>query len=286
MKECLYDPRGYFIIKGTEKVALIQEQMAKNRMIIEKDSKTKQILASVACDTLDTKSRLEVRVKAGKVYCKSNSFTELIPVFVMFKAMGVESELMIFQLIGREIAILEGLSLSLEDSYKLNITTQAHALHWIGTRLRLSKYQNQSQPNTKSPIDEAREVLAHIILAHISCKKFDFSCKVIYLSLMVRGVIEAQKNNKKMDDKDYYGNKRLECAGYLLGLLFEDKLKVFNSELKKQIDRALVKRKANEVIDVTSFMKGNDVITHGIANAISTGNWSIKRFKMERQGVT
>ena len=41
MKECPHDPRGYFIIRGTEKVALIQEQMAKNRIIIEKDSKTK-----------------------------------------------------------------------------------------------------------------------------------------------------------------------------------------------------------------------------------------------------
>jgi DNA-directed RNA polymerase III subunit RPC2 len=34
-KECPYDPRGYFIIKGTEKVLLIQEQMSKNRIIIE-----------------------------------------------------------------------------------------------------------------------------------------------------------------------------------------------------------------------------------------------------------
>jgi DNA-directed RNA polymerase III subunit RPC2 len=31
MKECIYDPKGYFILKGTEKVVLIHEQMAKNR---------------------------------------------------------------------------------------------------------------------------------------------------------------------------------------------------------------------------------------------------------------
>jgi DNA-directed RNA polymerase III subunit RPC2 len=35
VKECPYDPRGYFIIKGVEKVLLIQEQMSKNRIIIE-----------------------------------------------------------------------------------------------------------------------------------------------------------------------------------------------------------------------------------------------------------
>ena len=39
IQECPYDPRGYFIIKGVEKVLLIQEQMSKNRIIIEIDSK-------------------------------------------------------------------------------------------------------------------------------------------------------------------------------------------------------------------------------------------------------
>lgn len=39
IKECPYDPRGYFIIKGSEKVVLIQEQISKNRIIIEVDAK-------------------------------------------------------------------------------------------------------------------------------------------------------------------------------------------------------------------------------------------------------
>ena len=36
--ECPLDPGGYFIVKGVEKVILSQEQMSKNRIIIEKDS--------------------------------------------------------------------------------------------------------------------------------------------------------------------------------------------------------------------------------------------------------
>ena len=38
-KECPLDPGGYFIVKGVEKVILIQEQLSKNRMIVETDKK-------------------------------------------------------------------------------------------------------------------------------------------------------------------------------------------------------------------------------------------------------
>lgn len=39
MNECPMDPGGYFIVRGTEKVILIQEQLSKNRMIVDTDSK-------------------------------------------------------------------------------------------------------------------------------------------------------------------------------------------------------------------------------------------------------
>lgn len=33
--ECPQDPGGYFIVKGTERVVLMQEQLSKNRIIVE-----------------------------------------------------------------------------------------------------------------------------------------------------------------------------------------------------------------------------------------------------------
>lgn len=37
MNECPLDPGGYFVVKGTEKVILVQEQLSKNRIIVETD---------------------------------------------------------------------------------------------------------------------------------------------------------------------------------------------------------------------------------------------------------
>ena len=46
LNECPLDPGGYFIVNGTEKVILVQEQLSKNRVIVETD-KNKDIQASV-----------------------------------------------------------------------------------------------------------------------------------------------------------------------------------------------------------------------------------------------
>lgn len=47
LNECPLDPGGYFVVKGTEKVILVQEQLSKNRIIVEADTKKGLVQASV-----------------------------------------------------------------------------------------------------------------------------------------------------------------------------------------------------------------------------------------------
>jgi len=126
-------------------------------------------------------------------------------------------------------------------------------------------------------------------LPHIPQRKFDYYPKAVYLALMVRRLLQAIHDSSKIDDKDYYGNKRLESAGQLMSLLFEDKFKMFNSELKSELDKLFSKSKRpdnlkTEIIQI--FEKNSGGFTKGIMSTVSSGNWNLKRFKMERAGVT
>lgn len=66
--------------------------MAKNRIFVEYDSKTKTFLSSVQSKNFETISKTKIIVKDGKLYVKSNSFTEPIPIFILFKAMNMQNE--------------------------------------------------------------------------------------------------------------------------------------------------------------------------------------------------
>ena len=90
----------------------------------------------------------------------------------------------------------------------------------------------------------------------------------MYVGLMIRRVIQAENDPTSVDDRDYYGNKRLELAGSLLSLLFEDLFKRMNFELKQIADKNIPKIKATQ-FDILKFFRP-DTITLGLENAIQT----------------
>ncbi|KAH7098892.1 DNA-directed RNA polymerase [Auriculariales sp. MPI-PUGE-AT-0066] len=248
--ECPLDPGGYFIVKGTEKVILVQEQLSKNRIIVERDPVKGVVQASVTSSTHGgLKSKTYVVTKKGSIYLRHNSFSEDVP--IAYKAI---------------------FSPNLEEASKASVFTRQQALEYVGARIRL---QRRLIGPRRPAWEEALEALATIVLAHVPVENLDFRPKAVFVATMTRRVIMAVHDEKLVDDRDYVGNKRLELAGQLLALLFEDLFKTFNTQLKSNIDRCLrsLRAQANH-------------ITAGFVRAISTGNWSLKRFKMERAGVT
>lgn len=70
-----------------------------------------------------------------------------------------------------------------------------------------------------------------------------------------------------------------------MSLLFEDLFKRLNSDLKRQADAVLSKANRATQFDIAKCIR-TDTITYGLESALSSGNWIIKRFRMERKGVT
>ena len=162
-------------------------------------------------------------------------------------------------------------------------------------------------PSRKPKMEEARELLSSVILAHVPVASFNFRPKYIYVALMIRRVITAMFQPVTIDDRDYYGNKRLELcvrrpaparsaarlpvdsaasgfagmfraavaaprAGQLLALLFEDLFKRFNGELKKNIDQVLSKPNRAVQFDARRYLDlRQETITNGLVLALSTG---------------
>ncbi|KAJ3280249.1 DNA-directed RNA polymerase III core subunit ret1 [Borealophlyctis nickersoniae] len=291
IQECPLDPGGYFIIRGTEKVILIQEQLSKNRIIVETD-RTGLINASVTSSTHEKKSKTNVIYgKTGRCVLKHNSLTSEVSVVVIMKAMGVESDREIAELIcGNDRAFLDLFAPSLEECSKLAIYTQQQALEFIGAKIKMTATKSRVGIK-RNWAEEARDLLATTVLAHVPVEEINghsnFRPKCIYVALMVRRCLQAVRDGGVVDDRDFVGNKRLELAGQLLSLLFEDLFKSWIAAIKRTVDTNLKKANRTSQYDPQSAVSQTArFITDGLFRAISSGNWNVKRFKMERAGVT
>ncbi|XP_047955426.1 DNA-directed RNA polymerase III subunit 2 [Salvia hispanica] len=277
--ECPLDPGGYFIVKGTEKVILMQEQLSKNRIIIDTDQKG-CVQASVTSSSETRKSKTVIRIEKEKIYLHLNGFTSKVPIMIVLKAMGMESDQEVVQMIGRDPRYSELLLPSIEDSVKEGVHTQSQALEFLDRKVQKSQFYT---PIVKE--GRALKILQETFLANVPVHENNLRPKCIYVAVMLRRMIEAILNKDTLDDKDYVGNKRVELSGQLLALLFEDLFKTMNEMAQQKIEALLNKTARTSRFDISQHIR-NDCITNGLERALSTGNWDIKRFRMNRKGMS
>ena len=112
MGECRYDQGGYFIIDGKEKVLVAQEFSAENKIIIQKknDEKIKwtatirssnentfepartNVIQYVVRNVKHKLMGVEVSVPEGEYMIKIPTLTAEIPVCILFRALGIETD--------------------------------------------------------------------------------------------------------------------------------------------------------------------------------------------------
>ena len=288
MDECPLDPGGYFIVNGTEKVILVQEQLSKNRVIVEADARKELISASVTSSTHERKSKTYVVLKKDLLFMRHNILNEDIPIAILFKAMGVTSDMEMMAIVaGTDSALQEDFAVNFEESIRLGVNTQQQALEYLGARIKITRKPAGFGVARRNYVQEALEAVSGVLVAHVPIEKLNFRPKALYFAHMARRVLMAKHDSSLVDDRDYVGNKRLELAGQLLALLFEDLFKKYNQDIKVNMDKLLRKPVRTELFDPAFIMTGHgNHITQGMNRAIATGNWNLRRFRMDRAGVT
>ncbi|KAF7051047.1 hypothetical protein CFC21_059332 [Triticum aestivum] len=263
--ECPLDPGGYFIVKGNEKVILIQEELPKNHIIIMTDRKGR-VTASVMSSADGIKSKTLVVMDNKKIYLDSNQFTKLIPIIVVLKAMGMESDQEVVQMLGRDPRYGDLLFLSIQECASEGIYTQQQALQYMDGK-----------------------VLHNHFLAHVPVKNGNLRAKSIYTGVILRRMMDAVLNADTFDDKDYLGNKRLQLSGELVSLLFEDLFKRMNLLAMDIMGKTMSNNTSEDrdgVLNFKQIIERASNITSGMELAINTGNWNTGQFGMSRKGVS
>jgi len=226
-------------------------------------------------------------MRHDRIYVKHNFLGEDVPIVLVLKALGIHSDHEILLLVaGHDNLYQDTFSVNFEECAKLGIVTQHEALEYIGSKIQF-KGRNHGPESRRKYVQEAIEALSNVLINHVPVHGLDFRPKALYLAHMTRRTIMAYHDSSLVDDRDYYGNKRLELAGQLLSLLFEDLFKKFNHDIKLAIDKVLKKPARTEEFDAIRYLTMHaNPITAGIQRSVGTGNWDLKRFKMKRAGVT
>ncbi len=266
------DPGGYFIINGSERVLVTQEDLAPNRILIEEASKSSSFthIAKVFSTSRGFRAPVTIeRKRTGELRVSFPSVPGKIPLAILMKALGLEQDREIVDVISDDDELRNELIVTIEQSAPINAmkedeggTTRTNALDFIGKRVAVGQTKEYR-------LARAEKVLDRYLLPHIGTEDDTRLHKAYYLGQMVERLIELVLNKRTPDDKDHYANKRLKLSGDLLMSLFRVALYSLTRDIKYQLERTAVRgRKPNIRTAVRA-----DVITQRLKHALATGNW-------------
>lgn len=290
--ECHVDQGGYFIINGSEKVLLAQERMSANHVFVfvkSQPSKYSHVaeVRSVAdvsnrpATTLQVKLLARGSSKGGvsgqTIVCTLPSIRQDIPIVIVFRALGFQNDNEVMSHICYEFRneeLMTMLMASIEEAQV--IQDQDVALDFIGKRGATVAVSRDKR------IKYARDILQLEFLPHISTEPDSELKKGYFLGYMVNRMLQVALKRRPEDDRDHYGNKRLDLAGPLMAGLFRQLLRKLTKDVKATCRRIL---NAGGEIDVTSVIKSS-IITHGLKYALATGNWNASSSAPVKTGVS
>lgn len=284
--ECEFDPGGYFIVNGSEKVLIALERMIENKPLVftKKDSNTLTYTVQVNSRSYTSDSRQIISIKLRKDNILSIRVPILneIPVFILLRALGIESDhdiinYTVYDLNDAGMINLVRISLEncIDEATGEKILTQEQAMNYLINKLRvLKKYKyNETDKDVKQQEKKLhlQTLLNDSFLPHMET---DLIHKAYYLGFMIHKLLQCFLKRIEPDDRDSFINKRVDLPGTLMYELFKQSYKKMLNECSKFF------RKRNNDDDnpqnVINQIKPN-IIEQGLKTALLTGAWDKRK---------
>jgi DNA-directed RNA polymerase subunit B len=257
------DPGGYFIINGSERVLVLQEDLATNRVLVDVQSESSsapyvaKVLSAAAGVRIPT---VMERLKDCTLHVSFPAVAGRIPLVIMMRALGLETDREVVEAVSLDPEVQRELLASLEAAS--SIIKVEDALDYVGGKIVFG------QPRERR-IERACMVIDKYFLPHLGSRPEDRRRKAYFLGQMAEKLIELVLGRRKPDDKDHYANKRLRLPGDLLASLFRVAFKNLCRDLQYQLERL---KDRGLGVRIGTLVRA-DVITERLRHALATGNW-------------
>ena len=302
--ECKMDPGGYFIINGSEKTCLGQEKAADNKMYIFKNkenSKWNYTAEMRCCPYWKVISPKQIYIMTSykpsdtifTIYVQLPKLKKTVPLFVLFRALGIHSDKDICKYILLDIdnekntKYLNLLKGSIQEGHKY--ITYEESLQYIKSYVTYTPINMTHEEGDKKKTNFTHEILNNDLFPNCITKKE----KIFTLGLMVNNLLKCCIGEREPDDRDSYENKRVELTGTLLNNLFRNYFNKVIKDISKLVIREINNGswKSSEdytnIINLTNIYKivKSSTIENGLKRALSTGDFGIKQMNSNKVGV-
>ncbi len=255
------DVGGYFMINGNERVLVNVEDLASNRIFIEKkDIGPSEYVARVFSEMGSYRIPHTIeQMKDGIFYLTFTRFKR-VPLIPVLKALGMTKDQEIVKMICAE-KNYDSIFINLYDSAE--IKTEDDALEYLSKRAGISQPKEAKFERTKDQLDR-------YLLPHLGTQSKDRILKAYNLCKMVRKFLQASSDGLPLPDKDHYANKRLKLSGDLLEDLIRTNLRSLVQDILYNFQR-LVKRGKFQSIKI---IIRDELLTSNIKSSLATGTWT------------
>ena len=265
--ECKYDPGGYFIINGSEKTILCQERAAENNIScfkIKKNNNKWSYIAeikSIPPNKCISPKQISIMISkkendyGNPIYIQIPRVKNPIPIFILFRTLGIESDKDICNYILLDInnnknkKLLFALKASILDSMKYN--TKEMALEYLINNVMYTPINMTKDKGYQKKKEFAINILKNDLFPH--CKKTQN--KIYFLGYMINKIISCKLGLIQINDRDSYKNKRVNTTGVLLNNLFRNYFNKLVKDMSKQIKKEINKTFLRKPIFLTSIFK-------------------------------